>query len=278
MRLVRYGTKNQEIPGILKEDGVINLRNLFPNIPDIGEAFFRNGWPDKIKHIEGPIEHTRTRLGCPVSHPSKIICLGKNYPEHAKEGGFDPPKKPLLFSKAPSSLNGPYDSILLPSVSGQVDWEVELAVVIGKEGKRITKAAALDHIAGFMVMNDISGREAQFSDHQWFRGKSFDTFAPVGPSIVSLDEIGDPYALKLKTLVNGVVMQEGNTDQMVFNIEAILEYISQDITLIPGDIISTGTPSGVGVFRNPPVFLQEGDVVECTIDKIGSLINKIMRE
>ncbi|MEW5908880.1 MAG: fumarylacetoacetate hydrolase family protein [Thermodesulfobacteriota bacterium] len=278
MRLVRIGTKGNETPGILKPEGVIRLRRIFPDIPDIGETFFRDGWLDKIMHIQEPIESVRVRFGCPVSRPSKIICLGKNYPEHAKEGGFEPPKKPLLFSKAPSSLNGPYDPILLPSGSGQVDWEVELALVIGKEGKRIKKDAALDYIAGFMIMNDVSGREAQFSDHQWFRGKSFDTFAPAGPSLVTFDEIQNPYNLNLKALVNGVIMQEGNTSQMVFDIGAIMEFVSRDITLIPGDIISTGTPSGVGVFRNPPVFLKEGDVVECIIEGIGSLVNRIAVE
>jgi 2-keto-4-pentenoate hydratase/2-oxohepta-3-ene-1,7-dioic acid hydratase in catechol pathway len=185
MRLVRFGPKGSEKPGLLRDDGVVDLRRIFPDIPDIGEAFFRGNWPRKIGSVSQTDRKLDERLGCPIKQPSKIICLGRNYAEHAKEGGSEKPEKPLLFGKSPNALNGPYDPILLPKSCGQIDWEVELAVVIGKEGKRITRKDAYQHIAGFTIMNDVSGRQAQFSDSQWFRGKSFDTFAPMGPGIVT---------------------------------------------------------------------------------------------
>lgn len=278
MRLIRFGEKGRERPGLIRDGRIIDLRLRYPDIPDIGESFFREGWIEKIRKIDQPGELLEVRWGSPVDRPSKIICLGKNYPEHAKEGGFKPPDKPVLFGKAPSALNGPYDPILLPEGSGQVDWEVELAVIIGKEGKRIKKNTVFAYIAGFSIMNDVSGREAQFSDSQWFRGKSFDSFAPLGPSLVTPDEITDPYHLKLTTLVNGTLMQEGNTVEMLFDIETIIEFISENITLFPGDIISTGTPAGVGIFRKPPVLLKAGDVVECRIEKIGAIINRVIRK
>jgi len=279
MKLVRFGEKGKEKPGILKQDRIISLRSIFPDIPDIGEKFFIQGWLDKVADItESDMEknmlNTDVRLGPPVSQPSKIICLGKNYAEHAKEGGFDMPKSPLLFCKTPNTISGPFDPILMPQSSGQIDWEVELAVVIGKKGKSISRADALGYVAGYMVMNDVSGREAQFADSQWFRGKAFDTFAPIGPALVTKDEIDDIKNLRLQAIVNEKVMQDGNTCDMMFDIPAIIENISQDIVLFPGDIISTGTPSGVGIFRDPPIVLKPGDIVECRIEKIGAIRNK----
>jgi 2,4-diketo-3-deoxy-L-fuconate hydrolase len=278
MRLIRFGEKGNEKPGLLKEGRIVDLTKIFGDIPDIGESFFRQGWLEKVKKVTDPGEEIDARLSWPVHCPSKIICLGKNYVEHAKEGGLDVPEKPLLFCKTPNALCGPNDPIILPTRSGQVDWEVELAVIISKEGKRIKKANVFDYIAGYTVMNDVSGREAQFSDQQWFRGKSFDTFAPMGPALVTADEIDDVHNLQLTTIVNGVTMQNGNTEDLIFDVPTIIEFISQDITLIPGDIISTGTPEGVGIFRNPPVVLQAGDVVECHIEKIGSIKNQIVKK
>jgi 2,4-diketo-3-deoxy-L-fuconate hydrolase len=219
------------------------------------------------------------RIGCPIHHPGKIICLGKNYAAHAKETGLDVPKHPLLFCKTGNALNGPFDPIVLPTSSLQIDWEVELAVVIGQEGKRIEKEKAFDFIAGFTVFNDVSGRDAQFAEGQWFRGKSFDTFAPVGPFLVTMDELGGSEAiqnLRLTTHVNGELMQDGNTRDMIFNIPDIIADISEDITLMPGDIIATGTPSGVGFFRDPPIILSPGDVVTCSVEKIGAIENKVI--
>jgi len=278
MRLVRFGQKGKEKPGLWKAGNIVDLTKIFPGIPDIGEAFFQEDWLAKVSRVTDPGQKSQERLGCPVVRPSKIICLGKNYAEHAKEGGFAKPDTPLIFSKTPNALNGPYDPIILPKSSGQVDWEVELAVIIGKEGKRINRKDAFDYVAGYSVMNDVSGRQAQFSDSQWFRGKSFDTFAPVGPFIVTPDEIDDVHNLRLTAIVAGAVMQDGNTRDMIFDIPTIIENISEDITLFPGDIIATGTPAGVGIFRNPPVVLKPGNVVECCIEKIGSIVNEVVAE
>lgn len=278
MRLVRFGQRGKAKPGLWKDGKIVDLREIFPQIPDISEAFFRDGWLEKVAGVKNPGRKIEARIASPIHRPSKIICLGKNYAEHAKEGGFENAEKPLIFCKTPNALSGPYDPIILPKSSSQVDWEVELAVIIAKQGKRINKKDAFDYVAGFTVMNDVSGREAQFSDSQWFRGKSFDSFAPTGPFIVTPDEIEDVNNLRLTAVVDGKIMQDGNTMDMIFDIPAIIENISEDITLIPGDIISTGTPAGVGIFRDPPVVLKPGNVVECYIEKIGTIINKVVNE
>ena len=276
MRLIRFGNQGAERPGLWKEGRIVDLRRHFPEIPDIGEVFFRDGWLAKIAGLNDEGEPMDVRLGPPVARPSKLICLGKNYLEHAKEGNFDAPEKPLLFAKAPSALSGPTDPIILPRSCGQVDWEVELAVVIGREGKRIHPDNAWDYIAGYTVMNDVSGREAQFGDGQWFRGKSFDTFAPLGPALVTPDEIDDIRNLQLTARVDDQIMQTGNTGDLVFDIPHLLAYISEDITLLPGDVISTGTPAGVGIFRDPPITLAAGNVVTCRIDMLGELVNHVV--
>lgn len=276
MKLIRFGQYGNEKPGLWKDNRIVDLKKIYPGIPDFDEEFFEEGWLEKVKQVTDVGEKMDVRIGCPVCRPSKIICLGKNYSEHAKEGGFENPERPLLFCKTPNTLNGPYDPIVLPKSSVQVDWEVELAVIIGKKGKRIKKKDAFSHIAGFTILNDVSGRDAQFADSQWFRGKSFDSFAPVGPCVVTPDEIDNVQNLRLTTTVNGNVMQDGNTKDMIFDIPTIIEYISEDITLLPGDILSTGTPSGVGIFRDPPVVLKPGDVVECKIEGIGSIKNEVI--
>jgi 2-keto-4-pentenoate hydratase/2-oxohepta-3-ene-1,7-dioic acid hydratase in catechol pathway len=278
MKLIRFGEKGKAKPGLWKDGKIVDLREIFPQIPDINETFFREGWLEKVAGVKKSGQKIEARIASPIHRPSKIICLGKNYAEHAKEGGFENPEKPLLFCKTQNALSGPYDPIILPRSSDQVDWEVELAVIIGKQGKRINKTDAFDYIAGFTVMNDVSAREAQFSDSQWFRGKSFDSFAPAGPFIVTPDEIDDVNNLRLTAIVDGEIMQDGNTRDMIFDIPALIENISEDITLIPGDIISTGTPAGVGIFRDPPVVLKPGNVVECRIEKIGAIINKVVAE
>ena len=209
MKLIRFGPKNAEKPGLLQKDKIVDLRDIFPDMPDIGASFFSDGWMEKIAGLSASGQVLDVRIGSPVINPSKIICLGKNYAEHAQEGGFQQPDNPLIFSKSPNTLNGPFDPIVLPRSSGQVDWEVELAVIIGKEGKRIKKNEASAYIAGYTILNDVSGREAQFSDSQWFRGKSFDTFAPIGPALVTPDEIPDVHNLRLTATVNGTVMQDG---------------------------------------------------------------------
>jgi 2-keto-4-pentenoate hydratase/2-oxohepta-3-ene-1,7-dioic acid hydratase in catechol pathway len=192
---------------------------------------------------------------------------------------MDAPRRPLIFCKSANALTGPFDPILMPASSSQVDWEVELALVIGKKGKRIAREEAFDFIAGYTILNDVSGRDLQFEDDgQWFRGKSLDTFAPVGPAIVTPDEIGPTEAvhdIRLQTLVNGQVMQDGSTRDFIFSIPDVIADISEDMTLLPGDIIATGTPAGVGFFRDPPVTLKVGDVVECRIEKIGKILNRV---
>ncbi len=275
MRLIRFGPVGQEKPGLWQADRVVDLRAIFPEIPDISERFFKDGWLQRIQQIEDPGQEMDVRLGCPLCRPSKIICLGLNYLDHNEESGFEKPQRPILFSKTPNALTGPFDPIMLPQSCDQIDWEVELAVVIGRTGKRIAAEDALDYIAGFSVLNDVSGRQAQFSDSQWFRGKSFDTFAPMGPALVTIDEIENFQNLKLTARVNGKIMQDGNSADMIFDIPTIIAFISQDITLWPGDIISTGTPSGVGIFRDPPVLLKAGDVVECRVENVGTIRNTI---
>jgi 2-keto-4-pentenoate hydratase/2-oxohepta-3-ene-1,7-dioic acid hydratase in catechol pathway len=275
MRLIRFGPAGQEKPGLWQAGRVVDLRAIFREIPDISERFFKDGWLQRIQQIEDPGQEMDVRLGCPLCRPSKIICLGLNYLDHKEESGFEKPQRPLLFSKTPNALTGPFDPIMLPQSCDQIDWEVELAVVIGRAGKRIAAEDALDYVAGFSVLNDVSGRQAQFSDSQWFRGKSFDTFAPMGPALVTLDEIGNFQNLKLTARVNGKIMQDGNSADMIFDIPTIIAFISQDITLWPGDIISTGTPSGVGIFRDPPVLLKAGDLVECRVENVGAIRNTV---
>ncbi len=276
MRLIRYGPPGNEKPGLLKNGAIVDLRAVYPDIPDIGREFFENGWLEKIVRLDVEGAALQVRLGCPVHRPSKLICLGINYADHKDESGFEKPSQPQLFCKTPNTLCGPYDSIILPRSSGQVDWEVELAVVIGRRGKRIAASQAFDYIAGYCVMNDVSARQAQFNDTQWFRGKSFDTFAPLGPALVTADEIEDVHNLALTAIVDGVTMQAANTGDMIFNVAEIIAYVSEDITLEAGDIISTGTPSGVGIFRNPPVVLKPGSVVECRIQKLGAIVNQVI--
>jgi len=276
MKLIRMIHNGEIKPGLWKDGLIVDLKTIYPSIPDIGETFFTEGWLEKLSSVNDPGLALNVRLTSPIYRPSKIVCLGKNYAEHANEGGFNAPDKPLLFCKAPSALCGPFDPIVLPKSSGQVDWEVELAVIIGKTCRRISRTNAMDHIAGFTVMNDVSAREAQFGDAQWFRGKSFDTFAPLGPALVTPDEIDDINNLQLMTWVDGVLMQDGNTRDLIFDIPFLIEYISKDMALMPGDIISTGTPSGVGIFRNPPIVLKPGNVVKCRIEAIGSIINPVM--
>ncbi len=219
-----------------------------------------------------------TRLGPPVTDPSKILCIGLNYADHAAEQDRPLPEKPLVFAKAPSALAGHGDTILLPPHEERVDVEAELAFVIGRRARNVAAADAHAYVAGYMCFNDVSGRAAQYSDRQWFRGKSFDTFAPCGPWLVTHDEIEDAHNLTIESRWNDRVMQSSNTNQLVFGVAQLVEYISRGITLVPGDIVATGTPAGVGVFRDPPVFLADGDRVTISIEKLGTLSNPVRAE
>ena len=205
------------------------------------------------------------------------MAVGLNYSDHAKETNASIPDKPIFFDKASSAINGPYDDIVLPSNYDTVDYEVELAFVVGRRAKRVSRAEALGYVAGYLICNDVSERTAQKKEGgQWYRAKSFDTFAPIGPCLVTADEVGDPHALSLVCRVDGDLRQNGNTSNFIFDIPCLIEFISRSITLEPGDIIATGTPAGVGVFRDPPVFLQPGDRVRCRIEGIGDVENPVV--
>ena len=217
------------------------------------------------------------RLRAPIPRPPKVVCVGLNYADHAREQGIEPPKEPLFFLKSSNTICGPGDPIRLPPNSTQVDYEAEFAVVIGKGGSRIPVDKAYEQVAGYMILNDVSARDMQFGDKQWFRGKSCDTFAPCGPSIVTKDEVSDPHNLRISLTLNGVTMQDSNSSNLIFKVPHLISYLSQSLTWEPGDLISTGTPPGVGVFRKPPVFLKPGDTVSITVERLGTLTNPVVR-
>ena len=274
MKLIRFGEKNKEKPGIqLDDDQRIDVSSF---IDDYDENFFykigikklRN-WLNKNKE-KCPIIDNNIRIGPPISRPSKIVCVGLNYAKHAAESGMIIPDEPVLFFKSSSAITGPYDPIIIPKNSSKTDWEVELAIVIGKRASYVSKEDALNYIAGYVLHNDVSEREFQIErSGQWVKGKSCDSFAPIGPFIATADEIENPNNLNLWLKVNGEEMQNSNTSDFIFNIEEVVSYISQFMTLIPGDIISTGTPFGVGLGLNPPKYLKEGDIVELGIEGLG---------
>jgi 2-keto-4-pentenoate hydratase/2-oxohepta-3-ene-1,7-dioic acid hydratase in catechol pathway len=211
----------------------------------------------------------------PISNPGKVVCVGNNYMDHCREQNVEPPKKPMIFSKWASCIIAPDEDIVLPEDSVQVDYEAELAVVIGKKGKNISEEEAMDYVYGYTVINDVSARDVQFEDVQWVRGKSYDTFAPLGPTIVTKDEIENPNNLDIKLELNGEALQDSNTEHLIFDIPYIISYLSKGFTFEPGDVIATGTPHGVGVFRDPQVFLKSGDVCRIEIEKVGVLENKV---
>ena len=215
--------------------------------------------------------------GLPFARPSKIVCVGLNYRDHAEESGMELPSRPLLFAKWPNSLIGPGEPIVLPEQATDVDYEAELGVVIGKRAQSVSVADALDYVAGYCCANEVSARDIQFADGQWTRGKSFDTFGPVGP-IVPADQVPDPQALGIRCLLNGEAVQDSSTAQMVFTVAEVIAFISDGITLEPGDLILTGTPAGVGLGRKPPVYLADGDVVTIEIESVGTLTNPVERK
>jgi 2-keto-4-pentenoate hydratase/2-oxohepta-3-ene-1,7-dioic acid hydratase in catechol pathway len=237
-----------------------------------------------VRDIEALLTDTQTGTAIPLDaieflpavYPGKILAIGRNYVDHAIEGGAAPPEAPLLFNKLPNSLSAHNAAIVLPPISAKVDYEAELAVVIGRRAKRVSEAEALGHIFGYTLINDVSARDLQFGDGQWTRGKGLDSFAPLGPFITTRDEIKDVQALKIEGRLNGEVMQSSNTGKMIFKVAYLVSYLSQGITLEPGDVIATGTPEGVGVFRKPPVLLKAGDVFEVTIEGLGTLRNPVV--
>ena len=230
---------------------------------------------------KGPvIDPQSVRLLAPIPDPQKVICVGLNYADHAKESGQEPPSEPVLFSKFPTAVAAHGDAIVLPRVSQQVDYEAELVAVIGRGGRNISRDDAPRHIAGYCVGHDVSARDWQLRKPggQWLLGKTFDTFAPFGPELVTVDEVGDPGRLRIQLRLNGVTMQDSNTSQFIFGVYEVVAYVSQVCTLLPGDVIFTGTPPGVGAARKPPVFMKPGDVAEVEIEKLGVLRNPVVAE
>ena len=213
----------------------------------------------------------------PIDRPQKIVCVGLNYRDHAEEQGTPLPERPILFAKWPNTLIGPGEPIVLPAISQKVDYEAELGVVIGSRVRGVSTENALEAVAGYVCLNDVSARDLQFADGQWTRGKSPDTFCPVGPRLVPRDEIPDPQSLSIRAILNGETMQESSTSNMVFGVADLIAYITRTVTLEPGDLIATGTPAGVGVFRDPPVFLKAGDEITIEVEGLGSLTNPVTK-
>ena len=289
MRLVTYESNGKWRAGVAIGGKVVDslaaakAANLLAENDPVSNRDIIQWAPDKQSQLEEAARALANSglsadvlLGPPIPDPDKIICLGLNYRSHAEEAGFSIPEVPILFAKYRNALSGPTSSISLPDMSEEIDYEAELAVVIGRQCKHIASAQALDYVAGYMAFNDISARNLQFRSGQWLSGKSLDTFAPCGPALV-INEISDPQNLNIATRVNGQTLQQSNTCNMIFSITETLSYISQLMTLEPGDIIATGTPEGVGFKRNPPIFLRHGDVVEVEIERIGILRNPVIR-
>ncbi|MGX1930934.1 fumarylacetoacetate hydrolase family protein [Flagellimonas sp. 2504JD4-2] len=275
MKLIRFGTNENEKPGLELESGTRIDVSGFGE--DYDEAFFASNGIERLQDwitenlSTCPPIPEGTRLGPPLCRPSKIVCVGLNYAKHAAESGMEIPSEPVLFFKATSAIVGPNDDLIIPKNSEKTDWEVELAVVIGKKASYVDQNEAMDYVAGYVLHNDYSEREFQLErEGQWVKGKSCDTFAPLGPFLATKDEIKDPHNLNLWLKLNGETMQNSNTSDFVFNIPELIHYISKFMTLLPGDIISTGTPFGVGLGLNPPRYLNPGDIVELGIDGLGS--------
>ena len=274
MKLIRFGEAGKERPGVCIDNEHFDVSGFIQNYD---ERFFANGG---VMHLAWMVEQNKTilrkvpagiRLGSPVARPSKIVCIGLNYADHAKETGATAPSEPVVFMKATTALVGPNDNIVIPKNSVKTDWEVELAVVIGKKASYVDEPEAMDYVAGYCLHNDVSEREFQIErGGTWDKGKGCDTFAPLGPWLVTKDEVKDVDSLRLWLKVNDKMMQDGTTANLIFKIPSIVSYVSQFMTLLPGDIISTGTPAGVGLGFSPPVYLKAGDVVELGIDGLGT--------
>lgn len=275
MQIVRYETTGRFGWGFL-EDGVVYssgdegfVETLAAGHHGLTQAY------ERVLSDGEQLDVGDLRLLAPVSAPSKVICMGLNYRDHANESGFEAPKTPLTFAKYPSAIIGPMEGIKLPRTAEFIDWEVELAVIIGRAGRDIPEGRALEHVAGYSILNDISARDVQQAEGQWTRAKSFDTFCPIGPAIVTTDSLGSAADLAICLSVNGVEKQAARTSDLIFSVPEILAFISASVTLNAGDVIATGTPSGIGFSRKPPEMLRRGDLVRCEIDGIGVLENPV---
>ena len=278
MKLLRVGEKGKEKPAILDADG--KIRDISSHINDLNPDNLNFETISKIKSADTsslPELSTNERVGSCITSPGKFVAIGLNYSDHAAEVGADIPKEPIMFMKATSSMCGPNDDVEIVSGSKKLDWEVELGIVIGKEAKHISESQSQDHILGYCLVNDVSEREWQIEKMgQWVKGKSHDTYGPTGPYLVTKDEIKDINNLKMMLDVNGERMQTGNTSTMIFNVDIIVSYVSKFMSLQPGDIITTGTPPGVGMGRKPQVFLKAGDEMKLSIENLGEQNSKVV--
>jgi 2-keto-4-pentenoate hydratase/2-oxohepta-3-ene-1,7-dioic acid hydratase in catechol pathway len=286
MKFVNFSHGEGSRLGLVKGDQVIDLtRASEGRLPADMLTFLQQG--QTALELAGRLERSagadaalaEVRVLAPLTNPSKVVAIGLNYMDHCREQNVAPPKAPIIFAKFPSSIVGPGDAIRWdPALTGEVDFEAELGVVIGRTARNVAEAEALDYVAGYTICHDVSARDLQIGDGQWIRGKSMDTFCPLGPYLVTRDEIPDPHHLAIRCIVNETVMQDSNTAEMIFNIPHLIAFASRAFTLLPGDIIATGTPNGVGLFRSPKIFLKDGDVVTIEIEGLGRLTNPCVEE
>ena len=271
MKLLRYGPPGAEKPGLLDDRG--RIHELGAEIGDIDSETIAPHGLDRLRQLDRddlPVVSGTPRIGVPLSGIGKIVAVGLNYADHAKEAGMPIPEEPVLFTKATSAISGPFDPVVIPAGSVKTDWEVELAFVIGRTARSVAEEDAISHIAGYCIMNDVSERAFQLErGGQWVKGKSADTFAPIGPWLVTPDEVPDPQNLRMRLEVNNKRYQDGNTNTMIFGVATLVSYISRYMTLLPGDVVTTGTPPGVGQGQKPPVFLAPGDVMVLRIAGLG---------
>jgi len=279
MKLCHFGEPGEERAGVVTDAGRLDVGRFIERFDEefwAGDVVRRLGQWLGHHGQQCPLVPSGTRVGAAISRPSKIVCVGRNYHEHAAEMGAEPPKEPLLFMKATSAMVGPNDDLVLPKGSQKTDWEVELGVVIGRRARYVEREHAMEHVAGFVLINDVSERDFQKErGGQWVKGKSADTFAPVGPYVCTPDEL-DPADLRLWLELNGELMQDDRTSSMIFDVATLVSYTSEFMTLLPGDLISTGTPSGVGAGRTPPRYLRPGDIVACGIEGLGASRRRVV--
>ncbi len=277
MKLVRYGAAGEEKPGLIDGDG--RLRDLSGSIAEIDRAALSPQGLAELRNLSVetlPLVSGKPRLGVPLTCISKLVCVGLNYRDHAEEAGMAIPTEPVLFMKATTCITGPTDPVIMPKGSAKTDWEIELGIVIGSIARDVPLERALEYVAGYVAVNDISEREFQLErGGQWDKGKGCDTFGPIGPWLVTRDEIPDPQNLAMRLTVNGQIMQNGNTRTMIFGCAEIVSYISRFMTLLPGDVIATGTPPGVGLGRKPPRYLKAGDTIRLSIEGLGVQEQKV---
>jgi 2-keto-4-pentenoate hydratase/2-oxohepta-3-ene-1,7-dioic acid hydratase in catechol pathway len=286
MKIATFSVETEQHIGIVQDDRIISLTALGPEeFPACMKKFIERG-SELRSRAEQLIEQrvnddaifklSEVKILPPFAKPDKIICVGLNYFDHCKETGMEPPDSPVIFSKYANAIAGHNDAIEIPINSTEVDFEAELAFVIGREAKHVSEEEAYDYVFGYTIMNDISARDLQFQDGQWSRGKTADTFAPFGPVVVTHDEVGDPHNLAISLELNGVIMQDSNTSNLIFTVPKIISFLSQSMTLKPGDLIATGTPPGVGMGRNPKIFLKNGDRMNVSIENVGTLSNHVI--